>query len=79
MSVICWFTFFRKSWWCMSRQNRAILDGCVLGKPLLSRAVVSAAVVFSGFGAAWAQSPHYLEARARYERKEYLGAMLPAR
>ena len=79
MSVICWFTFFWKSWWCMSLRNRAILDACVSGRPFLSRAVLSAAVVFCGIGAAGAQSPHYLEARAKYERKEYLGAMLPAR
>jgi len=72
MSLICWFTFFWKSWWCMSLQNRAILDACVSGRPFLSRAVLSAAVVFCGIGAAWAQSPHYLEARAKYERKEYL-------
>ena len=79
MSVIRWFKLFWKSWWCIWLENRAILDACVWGKPLQSRAVLSAAVVFCGFGAAWAQSSHYLEARAKYERKEYLGAMLPAR
>jgi tetratricopeptide (TPR) repeat protein len=63
MSVIYEFGFF----WNVARQ------------PVLRSAAIWAALVFCGSDSAWAQSSNYLEARARYERKEYLAAMLPAR